>query len=387
MIAVISCGKHQQKNEMITANIPAPQLSTNELSDKNLLTPQDTSFNDADLIRIGLLVFKHPEGKDASLQAWHGSELAIREINEKGGYKGKHFRLVVRSCDGPWGTGSKQTVNMVFNDQVSAIVGSVDGRNSHLIEQVIAKTHIPAVAAWATEPTLTEAFVPWLFRCVPDDRQQSRILIEDIYRQNKNAKVDLLSFGDYDSRNSADAFIKTITEKGLKIDERIVCDGTEKSIKNVTQRVLKNMPDAVVFFGFQSESGRIIVKLKNEIPQLSIYGNSWSIPDDSLMNLRGGEAIGMQLVSPDIVKSESGKKFYNNFEEAYGYPPNPIAAYAYDGTRVILAAMISAGPDRQKIRDAIAVIDFKDGATGTFRFDNHGNRVNLPGLMKYSSNL
>ncbi len=75
---------------------------------------------------------------------------------------------------------------MVFEDEVVAIMGSLDGRNAHLAEQVATKTRIAFLSSWATDMTLSQAFVPWYFRCIPNDQQQASSLIEEIYLQKKN---------------------------------------------------------------------------------------------------------------------------------------------------------------------------------------------------------
>jgi len=115
---------------------------------------QKAESSSDNFIKIGLLV------TDAESEAaQNAAALAISEANKEEGLK--DYQLVVRSMEGPWGTGSKQAVNLVFNEHVWAILGSHDGRNAHLVEQVIAKTHVVFLSAWASDPTLYQAFVPW----------------------------------------------------------------------------------------------------------------------------------------------------------------------------------------------------------------------------------
>src|SRR5512135_2962372 len=122
------------------------------------------STDSANPVKIGLLI------SDAqSTAAQHGAEMAIRKANERGGYYGRPFKLVVRSMEGPWGTGSKQAVDLIFSEEVTAIMGSHDGRNAHLVEQVCTKARVVFMSVWASDPTLSQAFVPWYFSCVPND--------------------------------------------------------------------------------------------------------------------------------------------------------------------------------------------------------------------------
>ena len=139
------------------------------------ITPIDQK-NQHDTIKIGLLI--------PGIQffaARNAAEMAVKEANMQGGCKGIPFSLTVHTMEGPWGTGSKEAVNLIFDDDVWAILGSHDGRNAHLVEQVTAKTKVVFVSAWAGDPTLSQAFVPWYFSCVPNNIQQAKILIEEIY--------------------------------------------------------------------------------------------------------------------------------------------------------------------------------------------------------------
>jgi branched-chain amino acid transport system substrate-binding protein len=156
-------------------------------------------------VKIGFLI---PD--DKSLDARRGAEMAIQKANKDGGFKGRSFQMVVRSMEGPWGTGSKEAVSQIFEEEVWAIIGSVDGRNAHLVEQVSAKTRIVFLSAWATDPTLSQAFVPLFFNCVPNDNQQADALIEELYNKRKIKIAALISGTDYDSKTASDNYIKRI---------------------------------------------------------------------------------------------------------------------------------------------------------------------------------
>ena len=126
-----------------------------------------------DTVKIGLLI---PDSK--SLASKYGAELAVRKANISGGLNGHPVRLIVRSMEGHWGTGSKQAVTMIFDENVVAILGSHDGRNAHLVEQVSAKSRVVFLSAWSGDPTLSQAFVPWFFNCVYNDLQLPMLLLK-----------------------------------------------------------------------------------------------------------------------------------------------------------------------------------------------------------------
>ena len=119
-------------------------------------------------LKIGLLI----SDKNA-VAAKNGAELAILQANKMGGFNGRSFELVVRSMEGPWGSGAKEAVKMIFDDEVCAIMGSIDGRNAHVVEQVTTKSRTVFLSVWSGDPTLSQAFVPWFFSCVPNNNQQA----------------------------------------------------------------------------------------------------------------------------------------------------------------------------------------------------------------------
>ncbi len=148
-------------------------------------------------VKIGLLI------QDNSWSAAvHGSELAIINANYNGGLNGGMFQLVVRSMDGPWGTGSKQAVDLIFREKVWALIGLHDGRNAHLVEQAATKSQVVFLSAWSADPTLSQAFVPWFFNCVPNDNQQAESLYNEIYEIRQFGNIVVVHGSDYDSRKS-----------------------------------------------------------------------------------------------------------------------------------------------------------------------------------------
>ncbi len=163
-----------------------------------------------DVIKIGLLI---PDPKSPA--ARQGAQLAVDQMNRKGGCHGKPFRLVIRTMDGPWGTGSKQAVDLIFTEKAVAILVSNDGRNAHLAEQAVTKTQVPMISAWSGDPTLSQAFVPWFFTCVPNNLQQAAALSADIYNRKKFSKVCVVTDDQYDSKSADSAFDRKIRELNM----------------------------------------------------------------------------------------------------------------------------------------------------------------------------
>jgi branched-chain amino acid transport system substrate-binding protein len=325
-------------------------------------------------VKIGLLV---PDQQ--SLTAEQGAALAIRQANQAGGRWS--FELVVRSCEGLWGAGSKASVRLVFEDQVSAIMGSLDGRNAHLAEQVATKTRIVFLSTWATDMTLSKAFVSWYFRCIPNDRQQAAALAHELYDKRKYHRVAIIATEAYDARLAANDFAKVTASMDVETPRQFSYDPPESDLAEILASIEECGTEAIVLFGDPDFASEIIPAVRQRGMNQMIFGTLALTDGLKATGPDWNTLEGVILVSPGHWFSDGGMAFQQAFREAYGYQPGAAAAYAYDGINVILSVIRRAGVDRDRIIEAFAGTNLRSGITGEIRFDAKGNRTGDACLM------
>ena len=327
-------------------------------------------------VKIGLLI---PDS--TSKAARYGAELAILKANEKGGFKGKPFQLMVKSMEGPWGTGSKQAVNLIFNDNVCAIMGSPDGRNGHLVEQVTTKARIVFLSAWAGDPTLAQAFVPWYFSVVPTDLQQADALIDEIYNKRKMNKIVAVSDNDYDSKLAAGSFVKK-TKQADKADPLLFYyENSTGDFNDLTKQIKKTGSEAIVLFGKPSASSRLIQQLRQNKIDVPIFGTLSLMDENELSGNDLKNYEGVTIVSAMNLSQTKSKSFREDFLRTYGKLPGMVAEYSFDGMSLLIEAVRSAGTDRENIQKTLAKLHY-EGVTGPIQFDDKGKRVGAPSLVE-----
>jgi branched-chain amino acid transport system substrate-binding protein len=329
-----------------------------------------TNFNIySQTIKIGLLI------QDSSYtSAVHGAELAVRKANEKGGMNGRPFRIVTRSMEGPWGTGSKQAVDLIFNEKVWALLGSHDGRNAHLVEQAATKSIVVFISAWSADPTLTQAFVPWCFNCVPNDDQQAAALFDDIYEKRKFSKIAVIYDDEYNSMQSLKAFLKIIKQKGKAAPDQFQYEKYNNDIERLLNHIDKPEKNCIIIFCLPLNSFSISNRLREFKPDMPLYGSLSALNEDHL-TINQLQYLGKSLNIPSAGWSESlSSEFSREYEKAFGKPPGMVAAYSYDGMNILINAIRKTGaPDREKIQKALREIEYY-GVTGIIRFDDMGKR-------------
>jgi|FLOH01.1.fsa_nt_gi ABC-type branched-subunit amino acid transport system substrate-binding protein len=225
------------------------------LFNQDVYTQQKQTTSDKS-IKIGLLI-----SNSKSTEAIQAAEMAIDNANKKVINNGFYFQLVVKSMEGSWGTGSKQAVDLIYKDNVWAILGSHDSKNAHLVEQVIAKMHTVFLSAWASDPTLSYANVPWFFSCVPNDNQQK---VEMPTSENQFVK-------DYQKKyHQAPKAVASYAFDGMNILIEAIKNSNfnrEKLQKKMTKTHYKGVTGLIEFDKNGSRLGRIdSIETKNEKP-------------------------------------------------------------------------------------------------------------------------
>jgi branched-chain amino acid transport system substrate-binding protein len=335
----------------------------------------------ADTIKIGLLI-----ANDNSQAAVSGAELAVRQANEKGGIKGVPVKLVVRPMEGPWGTGSKQAVSLVFDENVVALIGSHDGRNAHLVEQVAAKSRVVFLSVWSGDPTLAQAFVPWFFNCVFNDFQQADALIKEIYNRRELINAAVVSDKSYDSQSALNSFLKDLKKQGKPEPLLFSYDSTGKGINDLTGRIISSEPGCVVLFVHPEAAVKIIKQIKMKHMHLPVFGSFELLDENHITETDLKDCEKAAFVSSVNLSGRAGISFSDDYKKTYGIIPGTVAAYAFDGLNILIEAIKKAGTEREMIQKALTEIKY-EGVTGTIQFDERGNRTGIPGFVEIRNGI
>jgi len=327
-------------------------------------------------VKIGLLI-----ADSTSIEARNGAELAIKEVNEQGGINGRRIKLITRSMEGVWGSGSKEVVDLVFNEDIWAILGSHDGRNAHLVEQVIAKTRVVFVSAWASDPTLSQAYVPYYFSAVPNDIQQANALIEEIYTKRRHEKVVVVLNHSYDSKMAWKSLRNEINISAKAEPKALFYDQTADNFKDIIAEIQNTKATAIILIGEPPQSWNIIDQLRLNLIDLPIFGNL-SILGEGVFSERKIKVYDqIILMGTEKWLISNNVSFQNRYFKAYNSTPGAVAVYAYDGMKVLINALETSKLNREKIRESMLKNEVQ-GFTGIMSFDERGRRINPVDLIE-----
>ncbi|OHB72365.1 MAG: hypothetical protein A2V70_16410 [Planctomycetes bacterium RBG_13_63_9] len=286
-----------------------------------------------------------------------GARLAIEQANAAGGYLERHvpFELVVSNDNGLWGASGNEIIKMAYKDKVWAILGTIDGANSHIAIRVALKAEIVMMNSGDTDPTFIETNIPWVCRCIGDDRQQGYLLVDYLYRKLGFTRVGIIRasnrYGRFGVREIHDGSRRRGTPIPLEMAYPV--GGEDFSLQ--LERLAQANVEAIVHWGNADDGARILNQMRARGMQQPYFCCDRCVSDE-FVELAGANAEGVVCGypwNPDR-QDEKLETFREAFRQRYGEEAETYAAHAYDGMNMLIWAVQVAGLNRAKIRDVLA---------------------------------
>ncbi|MCB0284442.1 MAG: ABC transporter substrate-binding protein [Calditrichaeota bacterium] len=300
-----------------------------------------------------------------------GAQLAIEQANKKGGYQGKiPYKLIIRNDNGNWRSAGRETIMLAYRDSVWAVLGTVDGANSHIAIRAALKAEVPVMNTADTDPTFVETSIPWAFRCITDDRQMCYLLADFAFKKLKLKRIAALRASNRYGRMSIDEFRDAATRMGLPFITELQYQEGDTSFTQQLERIQSLNADAVITYGNVRESAMILKQMR-DMGMHQWYLGSDRMVGDEFLKIIGKNHSKIAAAYPYDPKSDDTKylKFLKDFKERFGENAETYAAHAFDGLNMVISAIEKAGLNRALIRDELAAMKDYDGITGKKEFD------------------
>jgi len=318
--------------------------------------------------------FSQPRG--ASMQ--HAAELAVKEINARGGVRGRQLALRIMDDSARPDVAIRIARALVDDPSVVAVIGHLTSGSSLAAGRVYGEARRPVVmiSPSASSPDLS-GVNPYVFRICPTDLSHGAQLAR-FARQTLGARrIGVIYVDDDYGRGLRLSFAAEFRRLGGEVVEEDPALSTTPSLEPYLSRLRQNGGvDAVML---ATERGGAELALRDMVR----IGVRWpALGGDALTGIEtaGPIAEGVRL-STAYLGDRPGVR-NDRFVEAYGrsYPderPDHRGAGAYDIVQLLASVFTDVGTDRRAIRDRVARIGLDapafEGVTGTIAFDARGD--------------
>jgi branched-chain amino acid transport system substrate-binding protein len=226
------------------------------------------------------------------------------------------------------------------------------------------------------DPSLTETQIPWLMRVFPDNRQQGYRLALLIVKEKGLHRIVVLRSNSRPGRIGVRPFVDSVRRLGHPVLQEINFKEGDQTFDTQVAVIKQADPDAVVFWGNAPEAGAAAAQLRAAGVKAAFFGFD-RLVDPEFVRVAGAAAEGVTATYFfDPNKTDTAwTDFVARFQKRYELKPDSYAAYGYDGAKILISAIREVGPNRWRIRDAMANIDEYHGVTGYMRFDGRWDNI------------
>lgn len=305
-----------------------------------------------------------------------GIDLAVEEINAKGGAKGKPIKVIYEDDKSKPEEATNKVTQLIDRDKVIALLGEVASQRSRLGGIVANKKKIPMITPSSTNPDVTKVG-EFVFRVCFTDDVQGQMGAEFVVKTLGKKKVALLyASDDLYSSGLAKEFKAAAKKLGAEI---VIEKSFLKSETNFTTYIteLRDAKPEIIYAPIYYTAMVPIAKQAKAagVPgDMFVGGDGWDA--EELLKDAGDEMEGAYFTNhyaPDVPWPNS-KAFVEKYRERYKREPSSVAAQGYDAAKLLADAIGRAKegtPDA--IRQAILETRGFQGATGTVNINAERN--------------
>ncbi len=341
---------------------------------------------DLDRISIGLLApLEEVVDSELGRDLHDGTLLAFEEANQKGGYQGIPFAVVPRNDNALWGSSSNTLVELAHDEEVWAVIGSIDSNSTHVALRAALKTEVLIVNVGSTDPTVTETGIPWIVRCTPDDRQTGYVIAQLLFEELEISSVAVLRASDRYGRFGIREFRDAARRMGHPLSVEVLFAPGSRNVRGELDRIEAAKVEAVVLWANADDAARIVLEMRDRGMTHLIVGTD-RLTAPQFLDTAGSTAEGVMLTSwiDPGRKDPRWSDFQRRFQTRFGREPGTFAAYGFDAANLVVEAVHQVGLNRVLIRDYLMGMRAYRGVAGEMLFDATSNNISPPFLAEIS---
>lgn len=314
----------------------------------------------AEPIKIGIPIGLSGANSVVAPSVVQAAQLAVEEINAKGGVLGRQLQLEVAD-DGSGAAGAQKAFDsLIYQKKVDALISmeTSAARNAGL--PIVSRGKLPYIYTSFYEGRSCNPYM-YVNAWVPD---QQVAPIVDFFMTAKSAKTFFLIGSDYSFGRGMLDFTKTyIGKKGGKVvgEEYLPMDGSDWTA--VINKLKSAKPDAIIT---STAGGAPNVTLTKQLRAAGItlpYGNL--AVDEGTAKDMGSDAEGMVISGSYLtsIASAKNKEFLAAMQKKFGADlktPNDLSVPQYEAVYLYKAAVEKAGTTAaEKVIPALATVSFE----------------------------
>jgi branched-chain amino acid transport system substrate-binding protein len=307
-----------------------------------------------------------------------GVQMAVDEINQKGGIHGKMINLIIEDDQMNPRDSANIAQKFVTNKAVIGVIGPYDSSSTMAAGPVYDRGKLVHILGAATSPRVS-TLGDYTYRVCPLDSLKGAVMAAFVWEYLKARKAAVIH-QIHDSENMfAAAFKENFSNRGGQIVAEETFLGGDKDFTALLSKIKEARPEVIHTGAFYPEAA-LIVKQAHMLGLTNVkFFDGDACYNPQLMAIGGEDVEGFFIAAmfhPDL-PTPRAKEFVKNFKEKYGTLPEAVSALFYDATCVLAEAIDKGGETRDEVMRYVQGIGTKSPAldlvTGPVKFDKNGD--------------
>ena len=304
-------------------------------------------------------------------QLRRGAEMAVADLNARGGVLGQRVRLIVAddACDPDQAVA---VANRLVSERVVMVSGHLCSGSSIPASKVYTRAGIVMISPASTNPKLTDEGGPNVFRVIGRDDQQGLVAGNYLADHWGKTKIAILHDGQSYGKGLAEETLKRLIKRGVQAAMYGEYKHGEKDYSALVGK-MRDAEIAVAYVGgYVTEAALILRQARDQGYGLELVsGDSLESPEFWLITGPAGEGT-MFTFAPDARRNPEAAPVVARFRAAK-YEPDGYTLHAYGGIQAWAQAVTRAGSlDPSKVTASLRSHQFET-VLGKISFDKKGD--------------
>ena len=341
----------------------------------------------AQTIKVGVLLpLTGSQAKFGEIEK-RSYEMAVEEINAKGGVRGMKIELRFEDDTGKPDVGRSAVEKLISRDKVPVLTGGYSSSVTLAATPVAQQFKVPFVISTGSADDITEKGYDYIFRVNPPASEYPNAVKSFLQGVAKDVKtVALLYENSAFGQSSSKSFEKDCADLGLKI---VVKEGYQAGaidFKPVLTKVKAANPDMIYMVSYVMDAS-LLMRQSKELrinPKLFIGGGAgFTLPEFAKSAGAAAEGVYSATLWLETLPFPGAKEYFDKFRKKYGTETEYHGAEAYAAMQVVADALKRAKSLTPKdVRDALAATNMKT-VFGPVKFVSYGKKTQQNKLDTY----
>ncbi len=302
-------------------------------------------------------------------------EMAVDQINAAGGIDGHMLEAVIYDTEGDPSKGVMSVNKLINRDQVIAIIGPSTTPVTLAVMPIVQRAQIPFISC-AAGNKIVQPINPWVFKTAQSDIQAVATIYRNLQSRNMK-KIAIVSVENAFGESGREQLLAQAKDFGLAITKAETYGAKDTDMTAQLTKIRQDDPDAIVCWGTNpgpAVLAKNIQQLGLDIPLYQSHG----VASPKFIELAGTAAEGIMLPTgkilvADLIADTDPQKqvldsYISDYEKQFNTGVSGFGGYAYDGMKILAAALNGSDGNKAKIREAIENTKNHVGISGVFTF-------------------